>query len=157
MTSYLRDDSKLHNASTFIILLNAFAWVALVVDIGFLILGKEKLIYGAILLGIIIFGIFTDTYYNYYECAKISFDRNKVIFEYKLNSNLMGNQGVKINIKDIKKIKFKRNKAVVYGDIVKKQPMTKSKTLTKVEIPTNFGRDTDKVLENLKTYVGGKL
>lgn len=157
MTSYLRDDSKLHNASTFIILLNAFAWIVLFVDIGFLIFGKDKLIYGIVLISIAIFGVFSDTYYNYYECAKISFDRNKVVFEYKLNSNLMGNRGVKVSIKDIEKIKFKRNKAIIYGNVVKKQPMTKPKTLNKIEIPTNFGKDTDKVLENLKTYVGGKL
>lgn len=157
MTSYLRDESKLHTANTFIILLNAFAWVVLLIDIGFLILGKEKIIYGAILLVIIAFGIFSDYYYNYYECVKLSFDRNKIIYEYKLNSNLVGNRGVKINISNVKKIKFRKNKAIIYGDITKKQPMLRTKSLNKVEIPTNFGKDTNKILENLKTYSGGKM
>lgn len=157
MTSYVRDESKLHNANAFIILLNAFAWIALVIDGGFLIFGKEKLAYGIVFISIVIFGIFSDNYYNYYECAKLSFERNKIIFEYKLNDTLMGNQGVKVTIKDIDKIKFKRKKAIIHGDIIKKQPMMKSKSLSKIEIPTNFGENREKVITRLKEYNGGKV
>ena len=155
MTSYLRDESKLHNASAAIILLDAFAWILLVVDVIFLITSNYKVVYGIILVGIICFGIFTDTYYNYYECVKISFGKNKILYEYKLNSTLAGDRSVRVNIKDITKIRFKRKKAIIHGNITKKQPLAKERELKKIEIPTNFGKDTNKIIENLRAYVGG--
>jgi len=90
---YNRDDSKLHNATSIIIISNLIAWLILCIDIiAILISEKYRVVMVVVAIIILAYGIFCDLYYNYQEMCSIKIvkdrekdNKNKIVYQYRLN------------------------------------------------------------------------
>lgn len=155
MISYKRDESAMHTAPAFVILLNAIAWILVLVGLIVLVTSSYKLVGVGILLAVSIWGIISDNYFNYYEGVTLSVDKNKIIYEYGLNRDVIpsANKRVKVTIKNVRKVKVHRKKALIYGDVLIDKPLMKPKSKNKYEVVINFGKDRDKLVSSLQEVV----
>ena len=151
--SFVRDESGLRTASAGFILLAGGMWLVLLLGVVLMCL-KRYLPASVIILLVGVFYIYSETQINYYECVRYDFKPDSIIYSYRLNSGLMGsNCKGYITIKDISSVKRSGKYAVVRGNIDKKAPLRKHKSMRKVKLLINFGNDTDKLLEALNNSI----
>ena len=158
---FVRDESKLRTAPAWVIF--TMPLVALVMVIGGIMLIVSLIrggfsVVGCVLLCLgIVWSVFSEYFFNFYEGLKISFKPQNFIIEYGLNSSVVASSSKKVSItvSKVKKVKLKGRKVVVYGDIFKKSPFKKDERLSKVEIPTDFQDKKDVIITKIKDYIGG--
>lgn len=145
MKTYIRDESKLHNAPVSILYINMFIALAFIVVVTALIVSIINKYFIALYISIgmvvimTIYSIFSDIYYNYYENVIIKFENNEIVYTYNLNKDFIptSKNNVNITIHSIKKFKKKINKVRIYGNIIKKSPMSKPKNKKYCDIVLN--------------------
>ena len=137
-----RDESKLHKVPTKVITtMPIFIFVMLIaIIVGIVFAVKQNFsvmcIWFAVALICYAWGKFVDLYFNFQENYAIAFETNCVKITYDLDNQLLSgkNNKASITIKDITKIKSTPKYVMVFGDIVKKQPHQKPKTLKNYKI-----------------------
>lgn len=157
MEVFKRDESTMHIASTGVIWFSAVAWVVLLIGVVFLFADVTRLAGAVVLFLVAGYWVFSECYYTFQEGVSIQFKGSKVHYEYLLNRGVVpsGDCHVRIDIKNIKKVKVKGKKAVVYGEVMIKQPLVKVKFRRKADLYVNFGENRDKVIERLNSCIGG--
>jgi hypothetical protein len=161
---YVRNETDKHNATVFVILLTPVMFLVLIIGFIFGILGilgvlnkvrtntGVDLIVSASLLALgIIWDCICRFYYNFYENCKLSIDGNKITYTYDLNKSIIMSNNVttKVTIKNIRKFKFKgKSNIVFYGDIIKRTPLRKERSLNKIELPIDF-TERDEIVNKL--------
>jgi len=160
---YNRDDSKLHNATSIIIISNLIAWLILCIDIiAILISEKYRVVMVVVAIIILAYGIFCDLYYNYQEMCSIKIvkdrekdNKNKIVYQYRLNDSIAasGNCLVVVMISDIREVKRKGKKIEIHGNATVKKPMSKTRNTNKVRINgDNYNIEIQDIVESIKNY-----
>lgn len=105
-------------------------------------------------ISLMLYGIFCDGYFNYYEDGKIEIKNDYVIWSYHLNSNIVSSsdRSVTITINDITKLKIKKSQVIVWGRITKKAPFKKQSNIDKCTISVDCS-DRDNIIESIKSLV----
>lgn len=158
--TFERDESALHYAPTWVIMTMPIAVIGLVISgiitLVSLIRGGISVVSLIVFALCLVWGIFSDIYFDYYEGCKISFNPNCFVVEYNLNSSVIASSSkkVRIDVRNVKKLKVKGKKAVVWGDITKATPFKNGEKLKKIEIPINF-KEQDVVVGKIKECIGG--
>lgn len=161
---YVRDESKKHNASVGVILISPVILLALVVGFLYGIYGclgfmgvvttnvvRDLLVSAVLIIIGVVWDCICKYYYNFYEKCKLEFKNKSILYTYDLNGSLIASSNIttKITIKNLKRFKLKgKNSIILYGDITKKAPLRKDKTLKKIELPIDF-KERDEIIENL--------
>lgn len=151
---FLRDESHMRTASSRFLCLVILAWIVAGFASFYLLFGRHKLV-AIIILGIVAcFAVYSEACYNYYEGVIIEFKNKGFVYTYKLNQDFIsGNNLVSIFADKVNKVVIKKRKAIIYGDIRKKQPLKKEQSLNKVVIMVNFGVDRNSVIAELRKCV----
>lgn len=154
----------MHTASSSVIYSNAICSVVLFVSAVYLLYAFAihslfvwtSLIFAVLGVLSLIWGIFSDIYFNFYENCKFTFTGKGIcIYEYDLNKDIVGkNNHARVVIKSVRKIRFKRNECTIYGDIVVKKPRKKDTITTKCSCMINFADDKQKLVSELRKLMG---
>lgn len=160
---FKRDESRLHNASSKVIYSNALCILILMVcAVYFLsaVLTKSLFCVASIIFAVLtifssIWGIFSDMYFNFYNNCTFTFKgRGTCIYEYDLDKDVLGsNSHVKVVIKSVKKIKFRHNKCIIYGEVLTKKPRRKDMVSNKCSCVINFGVDKNDLVSALNNLM----
>lgn len=142
---YKRDESKLHNVPNIIptiMMADVFmCFSCLMVFISGLITHNiNMMLIPCIIAGVgIIFSLFCDTYFNWYiNCSYDLSNPKKIIYSFNLNGYSSGQSRTVIEIHKVKKYKATDKKLVITGNIEKKRPLMKSKSLKKMTLQFDF-------------------
>ena len=161
---FKRDEEGMHNASSRVIYSNAICSVILLVSIVYLLYAiatHSLFVWSSLILAVLgvlslVWGIFSDIYFNFYENCKFTFiGKGTCIYEYDLNKDIVGNNNhARVVIKSVRKIRFKRNECTIYGDIVVKKPRKKDIITSKYSCMINCSDDKQKFVSELKKLTG---
>lgn len=155
---YVRDESGLHIAPTWVIATMPVFFLALVSSLILIIMGifldisRSVLIVSYIVFFISVFwGTFCDVFFEYQmNCTWDFSDKSSPVFRYRLNSTvaLTKDPKVSVKVKELDRVKVRKNEVVLFGIFTKKAPMQRDKTLHSVKLKINF-IDRDSIIARL--------
>lgn len=159
-TSFVRDESKMHNVPAWVIFTMPLVMLLMVISVIISIISVFSrnyilLISMAVLFALTLFwSIFTDSYFNYHENCKIKFQNNSIQYDFNLNSAVINSSKTTVTVKinDLKKYKIRGNKIKYWGKITKKAPFQHEKYLKSIELPLDF-IDRETVIDTIKNYI----
>lgn len=153
MKVYKRDESKLHFANLFVLYSNAVAIALIIICVVLGICVKDaRTVSAVIAVACLFWGTFCDKYFTYQHGLTIEIKGDgSLLYKYNQNRDFVptGRTEVSILCKKIQKIKFRKNSCVISGEISVVKPF-KNYTCKKVVLFTNFGEETESLLEDMK-------
>lgn len=157
----VRDETKLHNVPTKVISTMPIFILVMVISIiiSIVLFCKRNIPVACIWLGAAFicwaWGKFVDIYYNFKKNYKIEFQNNKITATYDLDNQIYSSKDCTVNvvIKDISKIKCRRNSIMIYGNITIKKPRQNKKVLTKYVLDLKGFTECDNIRGAIQDYV----
>lgn len=130
--------------------------VKVVECLDFSMLNSSDLIIFGIILLTCIFLIFCLNFFEWFLNPVLEKKNEKLIFKTDDVIAALGKSTTVTTILDVKKYQEKKNSIIVYGDIIVKEPMSKTKNRNKCEIVGLYDKhDKEQVKDLLKELING--
>ena len=160
-TVFKRNEVGMHNTPSWVIY--TMPLFVVLMFIGFVIVGfrgfkgnfftSTTYIWSAISVVALIWGIFVDNYFNFYENCRYTFNKDIVKYEYDLNSDIVGSRKtVSIRIKSLEKIKVRGKKAILFGTFIQSKPRQADTEINKIAVQIDFS-EKEEILNRLKNMI----
>ena len=135
----------------------AFAYfvvgVLLIMDLTMFIRGSYFTlgVFVGITLAIVLCLKFIDLHYIWFTNHVITVDKTGIEYSYDEIITAVGQGHAKDEFKDVTRWEKKKDKYILYGEFLHKEPLRKPKTLNKIDIPTGW-INSEAMLEDIMTF-----